>query len=199
MSISAIACYDTYAMANVVVFHHVLGLTEGVLQFAESLRADGHNVWCPDLFKGKHFESLEEGCKYEEDVMGWEGMIAESEKAVADVPADAYFLGFSMGAVYAQRLAELRPGAKGAILMHGCVQGGFFATEWPAGVRLQIHQTSGDPWTDMSTMATLCEQVGGELYEYPGPGHILSDPVFPEYNAETAELILGRVKNFLRG
>lgn len=186
-------------MANVVVFHHVFGLTEGVLAFAESLRADGHTVWCPDLFQGHHFDTLEEGCKYEEDVMGWEGMVAESEKAVSDVPHDTYYLGFSMGAVYAQRLAEKREGAKGAILLHGCVQGGTFAPKWPEGVRLQIHQTSDDPWTDMSVMAALCEQVGGELYEYPGPGHILSDPVFPEYNVETANLILGRVKNFLLG
>lgn len=186
-------------MANVVVFHHVLGLTEGVLAFAEAIRQDGHTVWAPDIFKGKRFDTIEEGCSYEEDVMGWEGMIAESEKAVADVPKDAYYVGFSMGAVYAQRLAELRPGAKGAILLHGCVQGGFFAPTWPEGVRLQVHNTENDEFTEMATIEELCEKVGGEVYQYPGPGHILSDPAFPEYNQETAELILDRVKGFLKG
>jgi dienelactone hydrolase len=36
-------------MAEVVLFHHVQGLTDGVLAFAGELRAGGHTVHTPDL------------------------------------------------------------------------------------------------------------------------------------------------------
>jgi dienelactone hydrolase len=39
-------------VAEVVVFHHVLELTDGVRAFADALRARGHSVPTPDLFDG---------------------------------------------------------------------------------------------------------------------------------------------------
>jgi dienelactone hydrolase len=47
-------------MANVVLFHHAQGLTEGVHAFAEKLRAGGHHVTTPDLFEGARFDKVEE-------------------------------------------------------------------------------------------------------------------------------------------
>ena len=43
-------------MAEVVLFHHVLGQTDGFLAFAAQLRAGGHTVHTPDLFDGATFE-----------------------------------------------------------------------------------------------------------------------------------------------
>ena len=40
-------------MAEVVLFHHLQGLTEGVRAFAGELRAGGHTVHTPDLFDGQ--------------------------------------------------------------------------------------------------------------------------------------------------
>jgi dienelactone hydrolase len=36
-------------MADVILFHHVQGLTDGVRAFAGQLRAGGHTVHTPDL------------------------------------------------------------------------------------------------------------------------------------------------------
>ena len=48
-------------MAEVLLFHHVQGLTEGVVAFADELRRAGHTVHTPDLFDGRTFESIEAG------------------------------------------------------------------------------------------------------------------------------------------
>ncbi|MFP5488373.1 MAG: dienelactone hydrolase, partial [Acidimicrobiia bacterium] len=39
-------------MAEVLLFHHVLGQTPGFLAFADAVRAAGHTVHTPDLFDG---------------------------------------------------------------------------------------------------------------------------------------------------
>lgn len=48
-------------MAEVVLYHHALGLTAGVVAFADRLRGAGHTVHTPDLFDGRIFDSLEKG------------------------------------------------------------------------------------------------------------------------------------------
>ena len=44
-------------MAHVLLFHHIQGLTEGVVAFADELRAAGHEVTTPDLFGGRMCEA----------------------------------------------------------------------------------------------------------------------------------------------
>src|SRR5512134_422290 len=96
-------------MAEVILFHHALGVTEGVLAFADHLRHGGHQVSVGDLFGGTTFDAIEEGVGYEER-LGWDEMIARSEAAIAPLPPEVVVGGFSLGAVYAQRLAQTREG-----------------------------------------------------------------------------------------
>jgi dienelactone hydrolase len=51
-------------MAEVVLFHHGHGVTQGVRDFAERLSAAGHVVHVPDLYDGRVFDELEEGLAY---------------------------------------------------------------------------------------------------------------------------------------
>ena len=48
-------------MAEILLYHHVLGLTPGVVAFADRLRSAGHTVHTPDLFEGRIFDELEKG------------------------------------------------------------------------------------------------------------------------------------------
>ena len=48
-------------MAEVVLFQHVQGLTDGVRAFADELRAHGHTVHTPDLFDGERLATIEDG------------------------------------------------------------------------------------------------------------------------------------------
>ena len=51
-------------MTEIVLFHHVQGLTPGMVAFADELRAASHTVHTPDLFEGRTFPTLDEGMDY---------------------------------------------------------------------------------------------------------------------------------------
>ncbi len=64
----------------------------------------------------------------------------------------------------------------------------------PPAVRLQIHIVEGDPWAeeDLPAAQELAAAAGGELFLYEGSGHLVADPGPPDYDPETARLILER-------
>src|SRR3954465_5896745 len=101
-------------MVEILLFHHALGLTPGVTEFADALRDFGHTVHTPDLF-GRTFATVEEGVDFEENAIGWEGMLPRPEAAAEGPPADLVYVGMSLGVVYGTRLAVLRPGARGLV------------------------------------------------------------------------------------
>jgi len=72
-------------MAELVLFHHAQGLTEGMRAFADRLRSAGHHVAMPDLFDGATFSTVEEGVEYAEGI-GFDEIISRGEAAVADLP-----------------------------------------------------------------------------------------------------------------
>ena len=55
-------------MAEMLLFHHAQGLTQGCIAFADELRAAGHVVHTPDLYAGKTFRTLDEGVAYADQV-----------------------------------------------------------------------------------------------------------------------------------
>ncbi len=107
-------------MAEVLLFHHAQGLTKGVLAFADTLRGAGHVVHTPDLYDGHTFASLDEGVGYAQQV-GFGTVMERGVQAADDLPAGLVYAGFSLGVMPAQRLAQTRPGAAGALLLEACV------------------------------------------------------------------------------
>jgi dienelactone hydrolase len=182
-------------VADVVVYHHSLGLTGGVRRFADALSAAGHTVHTPDLYDGRTFETIEEGMGHAEE-LGFPQAIVDRGRAAADsLPADAYYVGFSLGALSAQSLAQTKPGARGAVLVYGALPlgewGDNWPGEWPENVGLQLHSTDGDE--DVEIMQGLAATVpGAELFLYPGPEHL-----FAEHDQLQRELLVERVLTFL--
>ena len=83
-------------MPEVVLYHHVQGLTEGVRSFADELREAGHTVHTPDLFDGRTFGTIEEGMAFAGDA-GF-GALAGRGVAAADAFGhEVVYAGFSMG------------------------------------------------------------------------------------------------------
>lgn len=185
-------------MAEVVLFHHALGVTDGVRAFADDLRAGGHQVTVADLFAGKTFDNIEDGVAYEEE-LGWAEMIARSEAAIAPLPPAVVIGGFSLGAVYGQRLAQTREGALGALLYHGAdIPPAEFEAPWPAQVALQVHVSEGDKWFNRECGEQLVSEVpDGELFLYPGSGHLFTDRSWEEYDEASAALAMERSLAFL--
>src|SRR5271167_2859139 len=102
-------------MAEVVLFHHVQGLTDGVRAFAAELRAGGHTVHTPDLFGGERPATIDDGIALVGRI-GEETFDALVSAAVAPLPHSLVYAGFSFGGATGQRLAQTRPGARGALL-----------------------------------------------------------------------------------
>ena len=98
-------------MAEVVLFHHLQGLTDGVRAFAGELRAGGHTVHTPDLVDGQRPATIEDGVALVES-MGDEVLTERVDRAVADLPEGLVYAGFSYGVMPAQRLTQTRPGPR---------------------------------------------------------------------------------------
>ena len=185
-------------MAEILLIHHAMGLTPGVHEFAESLRSVGHTVHTPDLF-GRTFATTEEGVDFEENAIGWEGMLQRTEAAAEGLPAGIVHLGMSLGVVYGTRLAVLRPGARGLIGLYSPVPPQSVAGPWPAGVPSQYHWHAGDPWVDEGAPEALVEQVpGAEVNVYDGDTHLFADPSSEDFDATSAALAMERIQAFLK-
>jgi dienelactone hydrolase len=189
-------------MAEVVFFHHVQGLTDGVREFADRLRAGGHTVHTPDLFDGALPASMEEGFALSQRI----GDATLAERAEAGLPESAVFAGLSFGVVTAQRLAQTRPGARGALLYEAClpITGDWAVGPWPDGVPVQIHGMDQDPIFalegDIDAARELVDTVGSdlaELFVYPGDKHLFADASLPSYDADAAALVVQRSRDFL--
>ena len=166
-------------MSEVVVFHHSKGLTEDVLAFAEALRARGHQVHTPDLYDGVTFATLEDGIAHAQAI-GVPTILERGRRAVDGVETDITYVGFSLGVLPAQLLAQTRPGAHAALFAHSCVPPSEFGRGWPDGVPLQLHLTEDDPLarppnTDLEAARALAAQ-GAELFLYPGTDHLFDAP-----------------------
>lgn len=186
---------------QVVLFHSALGRRPAVLAWADELRAAGHSVETPDLFDGAVFDDLAEGVR-RRDAIGISGLIERAAAAVAGLPDDLVFAGFSMGAAAAEFLAATRPGARAAILMHGAIAPAAFGVEsWPA-VPVQAHYAAADPWMEagqVEALATAARASGApvEVHVYPGAAHLFADAGHPDHDAESARLMLERSLGFL--
>ena len=188
-------------MADVVLFHHALGLTEGVSAFADTLRQAGHTVHTPDLYDGRTFDTLDEGMGHAEEI-GFGEVIERGVRSVEGLPAELVYAGFSLGVLPAQKLAQTRPSARGALLFYACVPVSEFGSAWPDGVPVQVHGMDDDPIFigegDIDAARALVESTGqGELFLYPGDQHYFADSSLPSYDANAAALLQERTLEFL--
>ena len=188
-------------MTEVLLYHHVQGLTEGVRSFAEELRQAGHTVHTPDLFEGRTFDTLEEGMAFAREA-GFEALAGRGVAAAAGIGPDVVYAGFSFGVMVAQQLAQTRPGARGAVLMSACLPVSEFGEAWPEGVPVQVHGKEGDPFfeEDLEAARALAASTDdAELFLYPGDEHLFADSSLPSYDPAAAALLLERVRAFLDG
>ena len=188
-------------MAELLLYHHAQGQTAGFRAFADDLRTAGHSVHTPDLYDGRTFTSLDEGVGYAREV-GFGTLLERGEEAAAGLRPELVYAGFSLGVMPAQKLAQTRPGARGALLFHAAFPPSEFGGPWPQGVPLQIHMMEADEWAmeDLPAARELVETVddGAELFLYSGDRHLFADNSLPDYDEAAATLLKERVLAFLR-
>jgi dienelactone hydrolase len=188
-------------MAEVLLFHHALGQTAGFHAFGDELRRAGHSVHTPDLYDGRTFETLGDGLAYAEEV-GFGEIIERGERAAEALRNELVYAGFSLGVVPAQKLAQTRSGAQGALFFYSCVPTSEFGSSWPAEVPVQIHGMDADPIFvgegDIDAARAIVESAEhAELFLYPGDQHYFADSSLPSYDESAAKLLTQRVLAFL--
>jgi dienelactone hydrolase len=193
-------------MAEVILFHHVQGLTDGLRAFAGEIRADGHTVHTPDLFNGELPASIEGGIALTDSIDSDE-LEKRIRGALSDVSEDVVYGGFSFGAATAQRLAQTRPGARGALLYESCLplSGDWAIGPWPDGVPVQIHGMDNDPFFakegDLDAAREVVQTLGpdlAELFLYSGDQHLFADSSLASYDAAAAGQLIDRTREFLK-
>jgi dienelactone hydrolase len=187
-------------MAEVLLFHHAQGQTKGFHELADRLRAAGHTVHAPDLYDGRTFDDLEAGVGHARE-LGFDALAERGVAVAEELPAGLVYIGLSLGVVPAQKLAQTRPGARGAVLLHACLPSSEFGG-WPAGVPVQVHGMDADPFFadegDLDAAKALVEEAAdAELFVYPGDQHLFTDSTLPSYDAEATALVLRRSREFL--
>ena len=188
-------------MTEIVLFHHIQGLTSGVTAFADALRGVGHTVHTPDLFEGRTFGSIDEGAEYCKEV-GFGEVRERGVRFVADLPNALVYAGLSLGVVPAQQLLQTRPGALGGLFYHSFVDPTEFG-EWPSGVPAQIHSMDADPFfVDEGDLEAaqpfLDSHPEAELFLYPGKGHLFTDSTLSDHDEGATRLVLDRSIEWLR-
>lgn len=180
-------------MAEILLFHHAGGLTEGVQQFAQTLRDAGHTVHTPDLFEGHTFADVNDGVAYAQGI-GHDVFADRAVEAANGLPDVSVFGGMSMGTAFAT-LNVIQRGASRAFFLYGVVDPGWFGASWPDGVPVQAHITANDPWREPEVEPAF--ETFGELFVYPGDGHLFVEPGHPDYDEAAAKLATERVLDFL--
>ena len=187
-------------MVEILLLHHIQGRTAGVLAYAERLREAGHIVHTPDLFDGRTFDSIPAGQAYLGEV-GFEEVRARGVRTADRLPSRIVYAGFSLGVMPAQQLTQTRPGALGGLFYHSFADPSWFGG-WPSGVPCQIHAMDADPYFvdegDVDAARAFVESHDeGELFLYPGSGHLFTDSSLADRDEAATALVLERSLAFL--
>jgi dienelactone hydrolase len=187
-------------MADIALFHSVLGLRPGVLDAARRFTAAGHDVLVVDQYDGEVFDDYDDAMAFSKS-LGHAELLARASAATAHLPDGFVVAGFSQGGASAEFIATRRA-VGGALLFGGAVSPAWFDDPWPTGVPAQVHTMLEDPWREqeeIDAFAAAVRAAGGdaEVFDYPGGGHLFTDASLPkEYDEAAAELLWERVVAF---
>lgn len=188
-------------MSTIALFHSVLGVRPGVYDAAQRLREAGHGIHVVDQYDGRVFDDYAEADEYAQSI-GYPVLMQRAVAGVEQLPDGFIATGFSNGGGMAEHVALQRPVA-GVLMLSGALPLEMIGVaEWPAGVPAQIHYTADDPFRDQQGIDAVADSVraaGGsiEIFNYPGKGHLFTDPSrSEEYDAGAAATLWGRVLAF---
>lgn len=189
-------------MTHVLVLPSGLGVRAGVLDAVERLQAAGYTAHCADVFQGHYFDDYP-GARAFASKLGNEELDRRALEAAVDLPDDLVLIGFSLGAVLAERIALHRPVTKVVLLSGALSMRALEERDWPTGLPLQLHVAIGDPLRNPTQIEALladarAADASAALFEYPASGHLFTDPSLPgEYDHDSASLAWRRILDFV--
>lgn len=155
-----------------------------------------------DQFGGRVFDDYESAMA-NTAAIGFPALMRMALDATAGLPDGLVTMGYSNGGGMAEYVAASRPGVRGVVMLAGALDPAVIGIDWPPGVPAQLHDTVDDPKRDQGSIdavAAAVRKAGAEVevYDYPGAGHLFSDPSkADEYQPDEAALMWQRVLAFL--
>jgi dienelactone hydrolase len=184
-------------MAEILLFHHAHGLTEGLDALAERLRAQGHMVHTPDAYAGETFARLDDGLAHAQRI-GHDAIEEVARRAARTHRSADVTIGFSLGTFPAQLLAQELRRVRACALIGGALPPASLGGEWRHDVALQIHVAEPDEWVEPDEIDSLLEHAPhAEVFRYRGRGHMFPDPTSPDYDADAADAFEERLGEWL--
>lgn len=187
----------TEVVAEILIFHHAHGLTEGLDALSQRLRAQGHVVHTPDAYSGATFSRLDDGIAHAQRI-GHDAIEEVARRAARTHRSADVTIGFSLGAFPAQLLAQELRRVRACALIGGALPPRSLGGEWRHNVALQLHVAKPDEWVEESEIEELLEHAAhAEVYRYPGRGHMFPDPTCADYDADAADSFEERLVEWL--
>jgi len=184
-------------MAEILLFHHAYGLTDGLRALAARLNADGHTVHTPDCYAGVTFRKLDDGLRHAQTI-GHDAVEEFARRSARQHKSADVVLGFGLGAMQAQVLAQDIRRVRGCLLVGGALPPGSLGGMWRSEVSLEIHLADPDEYVDPDELEGLLYHApNAHLYRYNNKGHLFFDECSRDYDADAADLFEERLDSWL--
>lgn len=184
-------------MAQLLLFHHAHGLTDGLRSLADRLRAHGHVVHTPDCYGGLTFTRVDEGIAYAERI-GHDAFIDMALRTARTHKEADVVVGFSMGTLQAQYLAQHVRRVRACALMGGAIPPEMLGSQWRPQVSLQLHVADPDDWCTAEEIAALERSAPhARVHRYPHKRHMFVDPSLADCDADAADQFEERLTDWL--
>lgn len=188
-------------MIPIALFHSVLCVCKGTEDAAEILRAAGHDVKIVDQYDGRTFDDYKEASAYAQNI-GYPTLMEKAASAVKTLAGGFIATGFSNGDGMAEYVAMCRR-TRGVLMFSGALPLIMMGvSDWPRRVPTQIHYTVDDPFRQQDRIDAVAApvRVAGasiEIFDYPGNGHLFTNPSLPEeYDVKSTEILWRRALAF---
>lgn len=186
-------------MAKVLLFHHILGLTPGLVAFKRRLEALNIEVEMPDLFDGNVFETVDDGLFFVEQNQEAIGVVT-GEIATASSNFDAV-IGVSFGAVAASQVCHLVPGRFREIIFVSAFVPPEVSRFDESRPKVSVIASLDDPFfSDEDYAAFIRYQEtfpDSSLTLFAGDSHFFIDDSHKEYSAALTDITLDRFQKVL--
>ena len=191
-------------MAQIILFHHALGLTDGVRALADQIAAGGHTVHTSDLYDGRTFATVDEGVAHAQH-LGFEEIGRRGMRSCAEHQEASVVAGISLGVMPAWRAAQVVPGFRACIAMAGALDLDAYAPLWQPHTALQIHLGTRDPWAlegDLETARSYAATAEhpdrpADLFEYDTDRHLFMDSSTADFDAALTAVLVRRIHELL--
>jgi len=184
-------------MAEILLFHHAYGLTDGLRALAARLSAEGHTVHTPDAYSGQTFKKLDEGLRHAQHI-GHDAVEEVARRSARQHRSADVVIGFSLGAMQAQILAQDVRRVRACLLMGGALPPKAIGGLWRSHVALEVHLADPDEWVNPDELDSLLYHAPqAHVYRYRDKGHLFVDPCSRDYDADAADLFEERLESWL--